>query len=116
MKYVCLLSLITLLSCSTTPVLRGPASNTGGSCDQLMGSFIGKSKNENKEDLLNNKVIRQEDLKFLDSHLFADSLSDQGADRESVEVSYLLIKKKFPHFDEEQVLGHYQLLKTYCGI
>ncbi|MBC7714670.1 MAG: hypothetical protein H7177_15095 [Rhizobacter sp.] len=119
MKLVLIFTLITLASCSTTPVIdRGPAAVSDDNvCTSGVKNFFDNGVNSSsKEDLLSKKVILQKDLKFLDGSVIAKSLSDNPNDREQMEISYLLIKKQYPDFSEEQVVSHYELLKVYCGM
>ena len=125
MKYFLLIYLIFLVSCS---VIQKPADSESrspssedykSSCALLVGPFL---KETNRPDLINKSrliemgIIRKEDLKILEGKLIIDSLTISETDIKQTAVSYLLIKKKFPHFEEEQILTHYQLLKETCGL
>ncbi|MBC7429115.1 MAG: hypothetical protein H7336_10915 [Bacteriovorax sp.] len=119
MKYVVIFILFTLASCSTTaPSSRGPAANSSN--DVCLSSLKIFFNNEvtavKKSDLLNKNIILQKDLKFLEGSIISKTFSDNSAERGQMEISYLLIKKQYPDFSEEQVIDHYQLLKVYCGM
>lgn len=113
---------ITLSSCSgisvndsRTPSSVSPAMST---CLDLASPFL-KDNRESALDiksLLEKGLIKEKDLKFLEGKLIQDSLSSNQEDSKEMQLSYLLIKKKFPYFDEEQVLSHYQLLTQFCGL
>ena len=127
MKAFITLILITLASCSTTDQIkpgkpsesRVPSSVVNEpSCTMLVGSFLQSPSNEvlTKKALIEKGIINEQDLKILAEDSLKNSLPDNAAEKEQMEMSYLLIKKQVPHFNQEQILTHYQLLKESCGV
>lgn len=111
--------LFIIASCSTTPPsLRGPAAISSESvCESGVKSFFeNEGSSITKSDLLKKDFISQKDLKFLEGSVISKTFSENSVEREQMEISYLLIKKQYPDFAEEQVVDHYQLLKVYCGM
>lgn len=125
MRKIFIISLFTIASCSTTKTSqegtsRGPGSvETSSTCNGLAISLINANSSEvplNKKMLVKKGIIRESDLKLLEQKLILASLPDKSEEIKQMEVSYLLIKKKYPHFEEEQIIAHYQLLRNFCGM
>lgn len=114
-------SLITLASCSSITLndSRAPSSVIPTStCHELLSPFL-LDKFDSSIDLkslLEKGLIKENDLKILEGKLIRDSLALNPKDSNEMQVSYLLIKKRYPHFGEEQILGHYELLTQFCGL
>ncbi|MFA6236278.1 MAG: hypothetical protein WC635_03035 [Bacteriovorax sp.] len=91
MKCILTISLIILSSCSGInrsehAESRSPSSTASGdACSSLVGAILNFEKGA-----LSTDESRQ------------------------IELSYALIKKKYPHFNKQQILTHYQLLKDNC--
>ena len=83
-----------------------------------MNYFLHPSKEStlSKKSLIEKGILEGSDFKILESELLKKSLSRNLAEKENTEISYLLIKKRYPHFDQEQILAHYQLLQNFCGL
>ncbi|MGZ3787040.1 MAG: hypothetical protein ACXVLQ_00875 [Bacteriovorax sp.] len=123
MKWFLLFTLINLVSCSSNPrseLLESRAPSSDGNadtCDALLHPFIQSAENRSsKRSLLEKGIIQKSDLKILKGDLLLNSLPENPEEKEQVEIAYLLIQKKFPHFDQEQIHAHYELLKEYCGM
>ena len=106
---------LTLVSCSTTrnnlPESRDPSSVPSGSCQETLQAFFDSHESKSTKE-----SFSEAERAFLKNEILVNSLPKDSSEKEQIEISYLLIKKKFPHFDEEQVLAHFELLKNSCGI
>ncbi len=90
---------------------RDPSSAAGNNCQEMLQPFF-----DSHETRPAKETFTEADRTFLKSDLLSNSLPKNPAEKEQTEMSYLLIKKKFPHFEDEQVLAHFELLKSSCGI
>lgn len=95
---------------------RAPSSKAQlGVCYALIDPFINESYTvNNASELVKKGIISESDLKLLNETEIHNTLRPDGNDERSMEISYLLIKKQYPHFSNEQILAHYQLYKTSC--
>lgn len=116
---------ILLSSCSdfknTSGLLERGTASIGDQCSELVGHFIQNfdkkfQSNITKEDLILKKIINEREIDFLQNKVIANELAKNQDNRQHIEVSFLLIKKKYQHFDEEQIVKHYHLLEDYCGM
>jgi hypothetical protein len=125
MKWVLIINLIAVSSCSGIQKSkdlesREPSSiESDSTCRTLLGPFFKSDVNDalmDKIGLIEKGIIHEGDLKILRGKFLINSLPQNNEELKQIEVSYLLIKKQYPHFDEEQILSHYQLLKNFCGM
>ncbi len=123
MKYFSFIFILTLAACSTPdlknqPLIREPSS--ANQCSELVGYFINSHNSPadsiTKEELLSRNLIAESDLALLRSPMLANELMSDPKNKTRMEVSFLLIKKQYKHFEADQVLSHYHLLESYCGI
>jgi hypothetical protein len=123
MRNALLIYLTILASCSSpstsTSFLseqdRSIASVSDLNCVELVKGFKANGDNSKKK-LLASGVLRPIDLEVLDHESIKNFLSQSSVDKENVELSILLIKKRFAHFEDDQLIANYQLLTKYCGI
>lgn len=120
MRNIQLFCLTILISCSSNQmnISRDPSSDTKIlSCEDLVKGLYSKSGDGlSQKQLLDKGILDRKDLSILKGSILSQSLPTDLKDKEQVEISYLLIKKQFPHFEEEQILAHFEMLKSYCGI
>jgi hypothetical protein len=101
-------------------VERNP-STIGSQCNELVGYFMeipGKliGTSISKEELLNKNVIEVADLEILEWPLLKAELLKKPDEAAKLEVNFILIKKQYNHFTEEQIIKHYRLLEEFCGM
>jgi hypothetical protein len=96
-KIILLIITFTLGSCSV--IERNPSSDNF--CSSLVKDFFYPIRNEG-------------DIAFLKERAIVDFLLKQQNEKEEIRMDLQLIKRKYPHMNSDQVIGHFKLLRNSC--
>ena len=96
--------------------VRFPAN--ANSCSDLVREVFEKSNSNSKITLFKLEQqgkISLDDLSILEDELIKNAIKE-NPNPDQFKTSLVLIKKKYAHFESEQLLKHYQFLEKHCGL
>ena len=116
-----LISLILLASCSQQPIVESTRSIASQSnCQDMISLYFKYKESEDSKFNKLDHLLRINRVSHKDAHILNDlvikNFIESSSDQESVKASLVLIKNKYQHFDNEQIIKHFKFLENYCGI